>query len=725
MKPVVLLGFAPVLLVALAHCSSTPDGSTPGSADEQTSTTTSALVQGKTLANGFGLPSVWNSTVCTAPTSTSPTTCQLADVNHDGRADLVGFNQAQGSVIVGLSNGTTFGPPLVVANQFCPTGMQCAVGDVNGDGFDDLVEFTIATRQVIVSPGGPGGFGAVKLWSSFFCQLGEVCKVADVNGDGKADSVTFTHNGTPQIYVALSNGTAFGPAQEWSGFFCQQGETCAVGDVDGDGATDVVAFSSDSSAWVSLSTKSGFSPPQRWSSNICPTGEVCTVADVNGDGVADAVAFAHGSSPQVDVALSTGSSFADSPALWDDFFCKSYETCLVGDVNGDGVADLGAVSNNSNNQLWIATATTFPKLGFFPVSVNLGGMQSGTAIDYAVNVSSSATSDCEASAAITPAADIPAYLWTVKGMTSYSANGTVAQTVTGGGPVVLHAGGMVQVEVRAYPGFADDGIYATTLVISGCGTPAATIPISTGPVTILGPGPILIATSPSNIARDVTTVNNNTPLTFPVHVANIGQAPATFTWSLYRAPSCVTADLSPMGVQTLAPGAAEDLTATIDVGQCASTTDVLLNVIWQILGQNVPSFNTFFDTQLYVRGTPLPPCVRQGSKVNGGTCCAPYEPINGYCDTPDDLHCGEYNTFPARPCCRHKQACNAGLYCFTDGTCAKGGGGPTGTCDGTPGDAFCSCIQASNLATYSCNSGNVCAGVNCLPCGGANELPCK
>jgi len=67
----------------------------------------------------------------------------------------------------------------------------------------------------------------------------------DVNGDKKDDIIGFGYGG---VLVALSNGNGFDPVTLWTGDFgYDQGWTMdvyprMVGDVDGDGCSDVVGF---------------------------------------------------------------------------------------------------------------------------------------------------------------------------------------------------------------------------------------------------------------------------------------------------------------------------------------------------------------------------------------------------------------------------------------------------------------------------------------------------
>jgi hypothetical protein len=70
------------------------------------------------------------------------------------------------------------------------------------------------------------------------------------------------------VYVALSNASAFINPSIWQRLFCLEDEICRVGDVDGDGRTDGVAFvrgqdtgEGRGDVFVVLSTEEDLPPP--------------------------------------------------------------------------------------------------------------------------------------------------------------------------------------------------------------------------------------------------------------------------------------------------------------------------------------------------------------------------------------------------------------------------------------------------------------------------------
>jgi len=302
----------------------------------------------------FTPPAVWNSFFCKPGE-----VCKVADVNGDGRADIIAFNHGiEGgatAVFVGLSDGTRFGAPQRWSDLFCRSNETCLVGDVNGDGKADIVALTLdPNNDVFVGLSNGARFGAPQLWSSLFCRLAETCKLADVNGDGKADIVAFNHglNGATAVFVGLSNGASFGAPQQWHNGLCNATAVCEVGDVNGNGRSDILSFTrgSNPQVFIALSNGTSFGGAGLASTFFCQNGEICRAADFNGGGKADIIAFNHGingGTTAAFVAESEGARFA-APQQVSPLFCVSGETCEVGDVNGDHRADMIAFTLGSN-----------------------------------------------------------------------------------------------------------------------------------------------------------------------------------------------------------------------------------------------------------------------------------------------------------------------------------------------------------------------------------------
>jgi len=280
----------------------------------------------------------------------------VGDVNGDGKDDLVGFGLD--GVYIALSNGTGFDPvskwtsAFDLSHGWTVSQFVRTVGDVNGDGKDDLVGFGLDGVYVALSNG--ASFNPVSKWTSAF-DLSHgwtvsqfVRTVGDVNADGKADLVGFGLDG---VYVALSNGTSFGPVSKWtnafgSGWSVDQ-HVRTVGDMNGDSKADLVGFGLDG-VYVALSNGASFDPVSKWTSAFdlshgwTVKDFVRTVGDVNGDGKNDLIGYGLDG---VYIALSNGTGFTPV-SKWTSAFDLSHGWTVsqfvrtVGDVSGDGKDDL-------------------------------------------------------------------------------------------------------------------------------------------------------------------------------------------------------------------------------------------------------------------------------------------------------------------------------------------------------------------------------------------------
>ncbi|MFV2116063.1 FG-GAP-like repeat-containing protein [Micromonospora sp. LOL_025] len=287
------------------------------------------------------------------------------DVSGDGRDDIVSFTQnALADVYVSTSTGAGFAGTSVKWNDFFSIGGETAsTGDVDGDGRDDVVTFAHGnTGDVYVALSNGTSFGGGQKWHDWFAPGAEIGAVGDVNGDGRADIVAFTHNAAGDVYVALSTGSSFaGTAVKWHEYFSIAGEYPALGDVDGDGRDDIITFTQGpntaSDVIVALSTGSAFGASRKWHDLFAVGAELPRVGDVDGDGKDDIVTFTCDANADVYAATSTGTSFAGTTVKWHDFFCLAGEFPYLADVDGDGRDDIVVFTKGATNDVYVGLST--------------------------------------------------------------------------------------------------------------------------------------------------------------------------------------------------------------------------------------------------------------------------------------------------------------------------------------------------------------------------------
>src|ERR1700728_736603 len=309
----------------------------------------------------------------------SLSTVSLADTNGDGKLDVLVTNSCSGgdfecgsgavNVLLGYGDGT-LQAGIIYSAPGSANGL--ATGDVNGDGKPDLVianecntDCSAGTVSILLNNGDgtfqtgntyPSG-GQYTLWAA----------TGDVNGDGKADIVLSNQCGVPNVCttssvsVLLGNGDGtFQPATSYS-LTSNDGESIVLGDVNGDGKLDIVvvlqcADNTCSGGAVNVLLGNGdgtFQPAVAYSSaGVYAVGGA--IGDVNGDGKADIVLIndcndnntcANGTAA---VLLGNGDG-TFQPAVLYSTGGQSANSMQLADINGDGKLDIVAENRCASN----------------------------------------------------------------------------------------------------------------------------------------------------------------------------------------------------------------------------------------------------------------------------------------------------------------------------------------------------------------------------------------
>jgi VCBS repeat protein len=264
----------------------------------------------------------------------------VADLDEDGRSDVIATEGASGTVSVLINQGDgTLHAPVDTALGTSP--FSVATGDVDGDGHVDVVVGLFGDHVVKVLHGGGDGTLTV---TATLPATGEVQGVAvgDVDGDGRQDIVAVEYDtGVVDVYFNNGGGFTIVPLVSPAG-----GYSVVLGNFALDGLADVIVtgstlgkvrpYSSEganrqlaNNTDVLTSTQA---TPQPW--NII-------AADFDRDGLPElAVANNYSTSTIAILDVPNNPGFI-GPSLIHELPASTTSWALAaGDIDGDGVIDL-------------------------------------------------------------------------------------------------------------------------------------------------------------------------------------------------------------------------------------------------------------------------------------------------------------------------------------------------------------------------------------------------
>ena len=285
-----------------------------------------------------------------------------ADLDGDGLSDLITTSFSADSVSVLLNSRShpgSFGAPTNLAAKFVSS---VAAADMDGDGRPDLVIAANPLLLAVQQPGQPGVFAVpAPLYVNPSGKTFGAVALGDLDGDGLTDVVVADDDGVKVLFHApqATDTQITVAALIFSNTRVGESPAVAIADIDGDGRNDLVITDPDGNALVVLlqdPAAAGHFLAPRTTTLPSGMGAAIAIADLNGDGLPDVV-----TSGSDGVAV-----FLQDPQRPGQFTpAQSYGAPLTADgvaivdVDGDGLPDV-VTSSGVSSEVVNGTLTTPP-----------------------------------------------------------------------------------------------------------------------------------------------------------------------------------------------------------------------------------------------------------------------------------------------------------------------------------------------------------------------------
>jgi hypothetical protein len=318
----------------------------------------SNIISVYTNSSTVGHISFSNETSIIAPSGGSPFKAVVADIDGDGKPDIVAANSYLNTVSVYLNTTPTGGTISFASDVDFTTGNfpeGVAIGDIDGDGKPDLVVANSTDNTLSLfrntSTVGNLSFATQLTVNSGYSAYDLV--IADLDGDGKPDiAVDDQFNNTVSVHrnISTPGAIAINPNVDYATGNIPYSITTA--DFDGDGKPDLVTCNdADNTFTVLRNTASNEPAITSFTPTTGTAGTVVTIVGVNLNGV-------------------SGVSFGDSAATSFTYVSPDTVIAVVGGGASGQVNLIAAAGGTSLSGFIYSTAPLIT--GFTPDSAATG-----------------------------------------------------------------------------------------------------------------------------------------------------------------------------------------------------------------------------------------------------------------------------------------------------------------------------------------------------------------
>jgi hypothetical protein len=300
-------------------------------------------------AGGFTVGGVYN-----APNSNTfnpgPNSIVSADLNGDGKLDLVGLTILNGAFVFRGNGDGTFQTPVnygTGTTNGCCSGL--AVGDLNGDGKPDLAISANDGISILLNNGN-GTFGTPTYYPSGVAgsATGDGIAIGDLNGDKKPDVVVTNENFGVIVYLNLGSGT-FKVNGTVGAIPIGATNNVVLADINNDKKLDIIIPDSIGDVFTFYGKGNGtFTAGPEYPLQACNdcSNFLAAVGDFNGDGAFDLL-DTNGISVTT-VSLGRGNGTFRTSQLYDYTTVHQADNIVTADFNGDAFPDVAQSVNTGS-----------------------------------------------------------------------------------------------------------------------------------------------------------------------------------------------------------------------------------------------------------------------------------------------------------------------------------------------------------------------------------------
>ena len=234
-------------------------------------------------------------------------------------------------------------------------------GDIDGDGRMDLVVWRASTGTwywLTAASGYDYAAQGQKQWGNL--GLGDVPMLGDVDGDGKADLIVWRASTGTWFWLTSSSGYnyTFAGQKQWGSQ--SLGDQPMIGDFDGDGLADLAVWRASTGTWFWLTSSSGYdyatSGQKQWGNSSL--GDKPLIGDMDGDGITDLTIWRTSDATFYWLTSVNGYNYAaQGQKQWGSSALGDIP--MLGNIDSDGVADLIVWRPGTGTWFWLTSSSGY------------------------------------------------------------------------------------------------------------------------------------------------------------------------------------------------------------------------------------------------------------------------------------------------------------------------------------------------------------------------------